>query len=184
MKNVLADGRLTQRGDGGGTHRPHMYPMPSWAWGMGVVGGCARAVPDQPPSTLTPLLHNLLLNTGTIFAPEIYLRQTGKCAVSNSSSLQTLFYSVIYNSVDYTHYQTMHCIACVEQKYIGNSRHLKFQPLPLAPPPRPHPHPVSGLPAFIWHTRRLTTHIYCLMPHDSCVRSPQLGIVTFKSNFR
>ena len=25
------------------THRPHMYPMPGQAWGMGVVGGCARA---------------------------------------------------------------------------------------------------------------------------------------------
>ena len=33
----------------GSTHRPHMYPTPGWAWGMGVVGGCARAVPSQPP---------------------------------------------------------------------------------------------------------------------------------------
>ena len=40
------------------THRPHMYPTPGRAWGMGVVGGCARAVPAQPPSPLTPLLHN------------------------------------------------------------------------------------------------------------------------------
>ena len=29
MKNVLADGRLTQRGVGGGTHRPQMYPTPA-----------------------------------------------------------------------------------------------------------------------------------------------------------
>ena len=41
------------------THRPHMYPTPGWVWGMGVVGGCARAVPAWPPSPLTPFLHNL-----------------------------------------------------------------------------------------------------------------------------
>ena len=34
----------------GSTHIPHMYPTPGWAWGMGVVRGCARAVPARPPS--------------------------------------------------------------------------------------------------------------------------------------
>ena len=59
MNNVLADGRLIQKGGGGGTHRPHMYPTPGRAWGKhGVVRGCAKAVPVQSPSPLTPLLHN------------------------------------------------------------------------------------------------------------------------------
>ena len=58
MKNVLADRRLTQRGGGDGTHRPHMYPTPGQAWGMGVVGGCTRAVPVRPPFPLTPFQHN------------------------------------------------------------------------------------------------------------------------------
>ena len=40
------------------THRLHMYPTPGWSWGMGVVRGCARAVPARRPSPLTPLLHN------------------------------------------------------------------------------------------------------------------------------
>ena len=53
---------------------------------MGVVGGCARAVLARPPSPLTPLLHNLAV---------VPARQI----VPNSSSLYTLFYSVIYNSV-------------------------------------------------------------------------------------
>ena len=39
----------------GSTHRPHMYPTPGRAWGMGVVRGCARAVLARPPSPLTPL---------------------------------------------------------------------------------------------------------------------------------
>ena len=43
----------------GSTHRPHKYPTPGRAWGMGVVGGRTRAVPARPPSPLTPLLHNL-----------------------------------------------------------------------------------------------------------------------------
>ena len=59
MKNVLADGRLTQREGGGGTHRPHTYPMAGRAWGMGVVEGCARAVPARPPYPFNLLLHNL-----------------------------------------------------------------------------------------------------------------------------
>ena len=37
------------------THRPHMYPTPGRAWGMGVVRGCARAVPARPPP---PWLHS------------------------------------------------------------------------------------------------------------------------------
>ena len=56
---------------------------------MGVVGGCARAVPARPPAPVTTLLHNLAV---------VLSRQI----VQNLSSLYTLFYSVIYNSVDYT----------------------------------------------------------------------------------
>ena len=64
MKNVFADRRLTQRGGGGDTHRPHMYPTPGWAWGMVVFGGCARAELVRPPSPLA-----VVLNTDAIFAP-------------------------------------------------------------------------------------------------------------------
>ena len=35
-----------------------MYPTPGRAWGMGVVRGCAGAVPARPHSPLTPLLYN------------------------------------------------------------------------------------------------------------------------------
>ena len=92
MKNVLAERRLTQRGGGDGTHRPHMYPTPGQAWGMGVVRGCTRAVPVRPPSPFTPLLHNV--------TQSLHLKYTcSKRAVSNSSSLYTLFYSVMFNSV-------------------------------------------------------------------------------------
>ena len=97
MKNVLADGRFTPRGGGGGTHRLHMYPTPGRAWGKGVVGGCGRAVPVRHPSPFTPLLHNL--------THSLHLKYTcSKLAVSNSSSLYTLFYSVIYNSVVQIYY--------------------------------------------------------------------------------
>ena len=44
------------------TNRPHMYPT----WGMGVVGGCTRAVLAKPPSPLTPLLHNLHCGNPTL----------------------------------------------------------------------------------------------------------------------
>ena len=67
MKNVLAERRLTQRGGGDGTHRPHMYPTLGQAWGMGVVGGCAREVPVQPPSPFVSTLA-VVLNTDAIFA--------------------------------------------------------------------------------------------------------------------
>ena len=48
---------LYQPGTAGSTHRPHMYPTPGRAWEIGVVWGCAKAVPARPPSPLTPLLH-------------------------------------------------------------------------------------------------------------------------------
>ena len=65
------------------------FPTPGRAWGMGVVVGCARAV----------LTHSL------------HLKYTcGKRAVSNSSSLYTLFYSVIYNSVCTPKLYTVGCI--------------------------------------------------------------------------
>ena len=54
MKTVLADGRLTQRG--WGRHPQTTYVPHAWqAWGMGVVRGCARAVPVQGSTSLAPL---------------------------------------------------------------------------------------------------------------------------------
>ena len=39
------------------THRPHVYPTRGRAWGMGLVRGCARAVPSRPPSPCQDILH-------------------------------------------------------------------------------------------------------------------------------
>ena len=63
MKNVLADGRLTQRGDGcgGGTHRPHMYPTP------GNVGG--RRVRQGSTSPAPLPLHSTPTQSDAVFAP-------------------------------------------------------------------------------------------------------------------
>ena len=49
MKNVLANRRLILRGGGGGTHRPHMYPTPSRAWGMGWLEGAPGQYQSGPP---------------------------------------------------------------------------------------------------------------------------------------
>ena len=61
---------------------------------MGAVGGCSRVVPARPPSPLTRLLHNLAV----VPAQQIVLNK-------NLSSLYTLFYSDIYNSVGPAHYK-------------------------------------------------------------------------------
>ena len=71
-----------------------MYPTSGRAWGMGVGGECARAVPVRPPSPLAVVL---------ILTQSLHLKYTcGKHAVPNSSSLYNLFYFVIYNSVSIT----------------------------------------------------------------------------------
>ena len=89
---ILADGRLTQKGMGAAPTDHICTPRLAGAWGMWVVGGCARVVPVCPPPP--SLLHNLMQS--------LHLKYTwGKPAVSNSSSLYTLFYCVIYNSVDF-----------------------------------------------------------------------------------
>ena len=90
----------------GSTHRPHMYPMPGRVWGMGVVRGCARAVPAQPHS-LTAILHNLavvparrhplcvrLPSAKTFFIAAILLWENNDVGI-------ILFYSVIYNSIQF-----------------------------------------------------------------------------------
>ena len=100
MKNVLADGRWTQRGvwsvgaagpvqqpdclgvesRGGGlvppwrTFRPPPFPTPGQAWGTYVVCGCCWASTTARANALMQIVPNL-------------------------SSLDTLFYSVIYYSV-------------------------------------------------------------------------------------
>ena len=58
------------------TLRPSPFPTPGRAWGTYVVCGCCRAVTTARANALTQILPNL-------------------------SSLHTLFYSVIYNSVVY-----------------------------------------------------------------------------------
>ena len=64
MKNVLADGRLTQRGGGGGTHRPHMYPTPSRGMGNGGV----RRVRQGSTSTAPLPLYSTPTQSDAIFA--------------------------------------------------------------------------------------------------------------------
>ena len=63
------------------TYVPHV-------WGMGVVGGCARAVPAGPPP---PWLHSY-----TFFIAAILLWENDDVCI-------VLFYSVIYNSEEYTY---------------------------------------------------------------------------------
>ena len=48
MKNVLADGRLTQRGGGGSTHRPHRPGVGNGGWSEGAPGQYQSSPP--PPS--------------------------------------------------------------------------------------------------------------------------------------
>ena len=77
MKNCVG---VESRGRGAGpvlpwhTLRPPPFPTPSQAWGTYVVCGCCQAGTTARANTLTQI-------------------------VPNSSSLYTLFYSVIYNSV-------------------------------------------------------------------------------------
>ena len=52
MKNVLADGRLTQKRGGGGSLRPNMYPTPGQAWG---IGGGWRVCQGSPSLAPLPL---------------------------------------------------------------------------------------------------------------------------------
>ena len=56
-EECLSRREIDIKGGGGGTHKSHMYPTPGREWGMGVVGGCARA-------TLA-----VVLNTDANFAP-------------------------------------------------------------------------------------------------------------------
>ena len=88
MKNVLAD---TQRGVVA-TPTDHICtPRPA---GMGKGGGrrVRQGSTSPAPSPFTQLLQNL--------AQSLHLKYTcSKRAVSNLSSLYTLFFSVIYNSV-------------------------------------------------------------------------------------
>ena len=74
----------------GSTHRPHMYPTPGRAWVMGVVGGCARAVPALPPP---PWLNS----AKKFFIAAILLWENDDVGI-------VLFYSVIYNSVGLPHF--------------------------------------------------------------------------------
>ena len=86
MKNCVG---VESRGRGAGpvlpwrTLRPPPFPTPSQAWGTYVVCGCCHAGTTARENALMQIVPNL-------------------------SSLYTLFYSVIYNSVDnlqYTHTQ-------------------------------------------------------------------------------
>ena len=72
----------------GSTHRPHMYPTPGRAWGIGVVGGCARAVPARPPS---PLSISRLLRYSSL--------RRGNLTLRNDDVGIVLFFSIIYNSL-------------------------------------------------------------------------------------
>ena len=80
MKNVLADGRLTQRATTDHICTPRLAGRGEWGWSEGSPGQYL---------ILTQSLH--------------FKYTCVKRAVSNSSSLYTLFYSVIYNSVVQTH---------------------------------------------------------------------------------
>ena len=66
MKNVLADGRLTQRGGGGGTHRPVTY-VPHARPGVGNGGGPRVRQGSTSPAPLP--LHSTPTQSDAIFAP-------------------------------------------------------------------------------------------------------------------